>query len=37
MDVKDIILESLDWIHMIRDRHQWSDLVKTVAKLRDQL
>jgi hypothetical protein len=36
MDVKEIVFEGLVWIHMMENRDQWPDLLKKVAKLRDQ-
>jgi hypothetical protein len=34
MDVKETGCESVDCIHLTRDRDQWRTLVKTVMKLR---
>jgi hypothetical protein len=34
MDIKEIVLESSDWIHVAQDRDQWCALVNTVMNLR---
>jgi hypothetical protein len=34
MDLREIDLEAVDWIHLAYDREQWLALVNTVMKLR---
>lgn len=32
-DLREIVLEGVDWIHVAEDRGRWRDLVKTVMNL----
>jgi hypothetical protein len=34
IDVREIVSEGFDWIHVTQDRDQWRAVVKTVMKLR---
>jgi hypothetical protein len=34
INVREIVWEGVDWIHMARDRDQWRVLVNTVTSLR---
>jgi hypothetical protein len=34
MDLREIGSESIDWIHLAKDRDQWRDLVNTVMNFR---
>jgi hypothetical protein len=34
MDLRDIGLEAVDWIHVVQDRDRWRALVNTVMNLR---
>jgi hypothetical protein len=34
MDLREIGLEGVDWIHLAKDRDQWRALVSTVMNLR---
>jgi hypothetical protein len=34
IDLREIGLEVVDWIHLTQDRDQWRDVVNTVMKLR---
>jgi hypothetical protein len=33
MDLREIGLEAVDWIHVAQDRDRWRDFVNTVMKL----
>jgi len=33
MDLRDIVWEAVDWIHLAHDRKQWPVLVKTVMNV----
>jgi hypothetical protein len=33
MDLREMGLEGLDWIHLAQDRVQWRDLVNTIMNL----
>jgi hypothetical protein len=34
MDLREIVWEGVDWIHLAQDRDSWRGLVDTVMKLR---
>jgi hypothetical protein len=34
MDLREILWEGVDWIHLVQDRDQWRALVNTVMNLR---
>jgi hypothetical protein len=34
MNLKEIIWESVDWIHLVQEREQWQALVNMVMNLR---
>jgi hypothetical protein len=34
MDLREIRLEVVDWMHLVQDRDQWRDHMNTVIKLR---
>jgi hypothetical protein len=34
MDLREIVWEGVDWIHLAQDMDQWEDLVRTLLKLR---
>jgi hypothetical protein len=34
MDLREIVWEGADWIHLAQDRDQWRGVVKTVMKIR---
>jgi hypothetical protein len=34
MDLKEIVLEALNWIHLAQDRVHWRVIVNTVKNLR---
>jgi hypothetical protein len=34
MDLREILREDVDWIHLARDRDQWRAVVNTVVNLR---
>jgi hypothetical protein len=36
IDLKEIVREGVDWMHLAQDRDQWRDSVNTVLSLRDQ-
>jgi len=33
MDLKEIVREGVDWVHVAQDRDQWWDLVNTIINL----
>jgi hypothetical protein len=33
MELKEIVYEDMDWIHVARDREQWRALVNTVMNV----
>jgi hypothetical protein len=35
MDLREIVLEIVDWMHLAQDRDQWQVVVNTVMSLRD--
>jgi hypothetical protein len=35
MNLREIVLDGVDWIHLVRDRDQWLAIVNTVMNLWD--
>jgi hypothetical protein len=34
IDIKEVLWEDVDWIHLVQDRDPWRALVNTVVKIR---